>query len=167
MRDRDPEGYYAALNVNPGASPEEIHLAYVYIKGAHAKGARGADVGKVRAAYDVLGNRRRRKEYDADPSATSRLNSVPLLLVLIVALAGVLGYVLAPVLMAPYVSFDVGDELYWTKTTRPLGVVVEYADEREFPDGAQQAAYRIQSRAGLDQWFPAKDLNRNCAARGQ
>jgi hypothetical protein len=165
VRNRDPRGYYAALNVVPGANQQEIRLAYEFLKVAHKKKPKGVDMDKVQTAYDVDEGRPSGFSLLKRLDGTSRLNSVPLLLVLVSVFFGVFGVLFGPLLMAPFIRFDVGDDLYWKTTRAPVGVVLEYVEDHEFPDGAQQAAYRIQPTSGEEQLLPALDLNRHCSAR--
>jgi hypothetical protein len=91
----------------------------------------------------------------------SRLNSGGLLLGLGLIFAIVFGIALGPALTAPFVSFDIGDDIYWKKTTRLIGEVVAYDETHAFPEGATEAAYRIRSGTGVLHWLPAADLHRH------
>lgn len=75
--------YYAALGVAPGASPKDITTAYRRLARQYHPDANPGDVGaeekfkQVSAAYDVVGDPERRKEYDqvrAMGSGGSRLS---------------------------------------------------------------------------------------------
>ena len=61
-------GHYATLNISPGASQDEIRLAYVMLKQVHAaKGKTPPPV--VREAYETLRNPTHRQRYDAGPAS--------------------------------------------------------------------------------------------------
>ena len=176
MKHRDPDGLYAALNINPQAGPKDIQTAYRKLKAAYKKGERSLNIGKIRLAYETLGNPTERSRYDAGkpsrfarftrPDGTSRLDSVPLLIALVVILAGVTGYTLGPLIQARFVTFDVGDDLYWDETGQPLGTVLERAEAHEFSERGPESAYLIDLGAGNEPvWFPAFDLARNCEPR--
>jgi len=176
VKNRDPEGLYAALKVSPGASSQEIRLAYTFFKQAYKKGRRSANIGKIRLAYQTLGTPATRRRYDAGKQSRfaaltrsdgrSRLNSVPLLIALAVILAGATAYTLGPIVQARFVTFDAGESLYWTETGRPLGTVLELAEAHEFSDSRREPAYLIDLGAGGEPvWLPAHDLARNCKPR--
>jgi hypothetical protein len=177
VKHRDPKGLYAALNISPGAGPQEIRLAYAFLKEAYKRGQRSLDIGKIRLAYQTLRSPAERRRYDAGkpsrfagftrPDGTTRLNSVPLLITLVVIMAGVTAYTLGPLIQAHFVTFDVGDDLYWNETGQPLGTVLELAEAHEFSDrGREEPAYLIDLGAGNEPvWFPARDLARNCEPR--
>jgi len=176
MKHRDPNGLYAALNISPGAGAQEIRLAYVFLKEAYKKGQRSLDIGRIRLAYQTLGNPAERRRYDAGkrsrfarftrPDGTTRLNSVPLLIALTVVMAGVTAYTLGPMIQARFVTFDVGDNLYWNELGQPLGTVLELAEAHEFSERGREPAYLIDMGAGTEPvWFPARDLARNCKPR--
>ena len=176
MKHRDPKGLYAALNISPGAGAQEIRLAYVFLKEAYKKGQRSLDIGKIRQAHETLGNPAERRRYDAGkpsrfgrftrPDGTTPLNSVPLLIALVVIVVGVTAYTLGPLVQARFVTFNVGDNLYWTEIGQPLGTVLEIAEAHEFSARGQESAYLIDMGAGNEPiWFPARDLARNCKLR--
>ena len=176
MRNRDPRGFYAALNVSPDASREEIRLAYSFFKQAYKRGQRSLDISTIQLARETLDDPARRRDYDKSRSSgsglltradgTSRLNSVRLLVVLAMLFVGVLAIALGPNIAARFVTFEAGTELYWKQTSKPLGSVLEYAAAHEFEDGRHSSAYRIQLVSGGEPvWFAAPDLNFNCRAR--
>jgi curved DNA-binding protein CbpA len=169
MSKRDPKGYYAVLNVSPDASRHEIRLAYGFLKQAYKDGRKKLDIGKIQAAYETLSDVDQRKDYDGGGSSgrrgPSRLHSVPLLATLLVVFLGVLAIAVGPAIKARFTTFEPGDELYWKRTGKPLGVVLSYEARHEFENGVLAAGYRIE--IGPDQepvWFAAQDLNRNCRA---
>ena len=174
MSKSDPRGYYAALRVGPDASAEEIALGFRLLEQQYKEGNRPPSFGRALTAFKTLSNPRLRREYDGHapraglperPAGRSRFESIPLLLSLVTAFAGTFGYLFAPLLMGLFIQFDTGDELYWKKTGRPVGIVVDYAEEYDFPEGEDQAAYRIRAVSGREQWLPAGDLNRHCGVR--
>lgn len=173
MKNRDPNGLYAALNVSPGASQQEIRLAYTFLRQAYKDGRRSLDIGKIRLAHQTLGNPVERRRYDAGkpsrfarfarPDGTTHLNSVPLLIAMIAILVCVTAYTAGPFVQARFVTFDTGEDLYWKETGRPLGTVLEFAASRELSDGRRAPAYLIDMGTEADPiWFPALDLARNC-----
>jgi curved DNA-binding protein CbpA len=170
VRNRDPKGHYAALNISPGASQQEIRLAYKFLKRAYQEGQKSLNLGKIQEAYETLSQPRQRKLYDPGPSSPltrpdgkSRLNSVPLLLTLLIVFVGVVAFAFGPAIRAHFMTFDVGADLYWKRTEKPLGVVLEHDAEHQFPDGLRASAYRIQLSSGEETvWLPALDLNRHC-----
>jgi curved DNA-binding protein CbpA len=174
VKNRDSKGYYRALNVSPGASRQEIRLAYVFLKDAYKNGKKSLDISRIRLAHKTLSDPKLRKQYDAGPAPRfrlpgrpgggSRLNSGPLLIGVVAVLLGVL--VFAFDLQAHFVTFEVGSDLYWKKTSKPLGTVLDYSQEHQFEDGPSTEAYRIELDAGGEPaWLPALDLHRNCAVR--
>ena len=172
MKRHDPKGYYALLKMNPDASPGEIRLAYGMLEQTY-KGW-GKPLGRqYREAYAALSDPEQRRLYDREPpqrfAALSRffrnspLNSVPLLIVLLLALLWIVGFAN---LKAHLINFETGDDLYWTSTNKPLGVVLEYDPQHRFPDTIRAPAYRIQPGSGAEPaWYAAPDVNRNCAPR--
>jgi len=172
MRDRDPEGYYAALNVSPEASAEEIRLSYEFLKRAHLAGQRVNDIPKVLAAYEVLSQPAKRQEYDTGRSASSApiprmleqarplLGSTVTLAITTVVLAAIVGLFFAPAWVADLRSFSPGDDLVWKENGAPIGRVVAYDRKHEFPNGIRAAGYRIQTDASEPVWMPARDLQR-------
>ena len=174
MKNRDPSGYYRILRVSPGASRQEIRLAYIFLKDAYRGGQKSLDITRIRLAHKTLSDLKLRRQYDAGPAPRfrllsrpgggSRLNSGALLVGLAVVFLGVL--VFAFDLQAHFVTFEAGSDLYWKKTSQPLGTVIEYSEEHQFEDGRTTSAYRIElDPGGEPAWLPALDLHRNCAAR--
>jgi len=169
MRNPDPDGHYAVLKVSHDATDDEIRLAYEMVRLARKEKGRRVP-GEIQAAYDVLGDRERRKTYGKKPARDDRrfkvnLNSVPLLLTLLVLFVGIIVFALAPVIMAHFVTFEDGDSLYWKQSLKPLGVVREFESDHRFEGGAQASAYRIEHTSGTTAWYAAVDLQRHCARR--
>jgi hypothetical protein len=169
----DPKGYYAALNLGPDATASEIRLAYNFMKQSYHEERRQMDIGKVRAAYEVLSDPRARRSYD-DGSSQGRNGAawlkkisfrkvlVPVLAVGLAALLVMLG----PSLRAQFRSFDPGDEIYWSENDEPLGTVLQFEREHRFPTGATVPAFEILPASGEDPvWYPARDLKRYARTR--
>jgi curved DNA-binding protein CbpA len=148
----DRRGYYAVLNISPEASRQEIRLAYEFLKQAYKDGRKILNIGKIQSAYETLSDGRQRDLYDrggsSRPGGGSRLQSVPLLVTLLLIFLGVLAFAVGPVIKSHFTTFDAGDELYWKRTGKPLGVVLAYDARHESDSGVA-----------------ASDLNRNCAVR--
>jgi len=164
VRNLDPKGYYALLNVSPTVTQVEIRLSFEFLKQAHKDGKRVRDIAKIHEAYDTLGDAKSRAQYNraaAGRPKNPRLNSGLLLLGLAVVFTITVAVLFGSDLIAPFVSFDAGDSLYWKTTQKPLGVVLEYEETHAFPEGPSQAAYRIRLSSGDEQWFVAADLHRN------
>ncbi len=166
MRDRDPLGYYAALNIGPDASRQEIRLAWEFVKNAPA--SRQA---KIREAYAVLIRPERRQLYDSGRMKGARplvprelrkhLNSVAVLAVLLLVFGTIILYGFGDDLRAGLTSFSPGDELAWNDGT-PLGTVLAYEGDHVFPSGVRGAGYQVRpADGGEDVWYPASDLKRH------
>lgn len=179
MRDRDPERYYAALNVSPTASFEEIKLSYEFHKRAHQSGQRVANIGRIQAAFDTLSNAQSRTRYDKGEDDSNGMNraqvlaaiktalgSTVTLVVVSVVLVGFLALTLAPGLVSSMRSFSPGDELVWKETGQPVGRVLAFESGHEFPTGVRTDGYRIQPETGDAIWMPAGDLKRHSKLRG-
>ena len=173
MQPQDPEGYYSALSVSPTASQAEIRLSYKLLRESYKSGNRRKEVGKIRDAYQTLADPESRAEYDnpntasaglfRDADGKSRLDSWRVLAVVVVVLVAALGLVFSPALRAHFVTFNVGDTLYWKNTSKPVGVVLAYEVDHAFPESAAQAAYQIRPRSGEAYWLPSADLHRHGA----
>jgi curved DNA-binding protein CbpA len=177
----DPLGYYRALNISPGASPAEIRLAYTFLKRAYREGRKHLQIGKIRAAYETLSNPHVRKRYDAGESVESRrrvqrgpdvaamlarVNVAKTGLVLLLVGAVVLLVLVGPGIRAQFVSFELGDRVYWSESGENLGEVVAFEAQHRFATGAVAPAYRVRSEeSGKPTWYPARDLERHCRAR--
>ena len=175
MRDRDPEGYYAALNVSPGASTEEIRLSYEFLKRAHRSGNRVSDIARIVDAYETLTNRRLRAQYDSGKSPKASgpsvgetlanlkplIGSTVTLGITVAVLVGIVAVMFAPGWMAELRSFAPGDELIWKNTGKPIGRVLAFETGHEFSAGIRADGYRIQPEQGGPVWIPAGDLKRH------
>jgi curved DNA-binding protein CbpA len=168
VSNRDPKRYYALLNVAPTATEVEIRLSYRFLKQAHKEGKKIQDIGGIREAYATLVDPDLRAAYDGTTnrrSAPRRMNSGWLALGVAVVFAITISMVFGSQLMAPFISFDPGDNLYWKATKQPIGLVLEYEQAHEFTEGPTEAAYRIKLSSGDVQWFGAADLHLNGARR--
>ncbi len=179
MRDRDPQRYYAALNVSPTASFEEIKLSYEFLKRAHQTGQRVAHIGRIQAAYDTLANLQARARYDKGEvestnaptraemlaAVKSMLGSTVTLGVAVAVLVGLVALTFAPTWVAATRSFSPGDDLVWEETGEPIGRVVAFESDHEFSGGIRAAGYRIQPERGDPVWMPAGDLKRHSKRR--
>ena len=52
---RDPKRYYEVLNLQPGASPSEVRLAYTFLRNASQSNPR-LPMARIQGAYDFLSN---------------------------------------------------------------------------------------------------------------
>jgi len=178
MRDRDPHGYYAALNVSPDASAEEIRLSYEFLKRDHLGGKRVPDIPRILAAYETLSNPATRTQYN-NGGTTSKattpaqalarikplLGSTITLGVAVVVFLGVVGLTFAPEWTSELRSYSPGDELVWKDSGKPIGRVVAFESRHEFAGGIRADGYRIQPEQGEPVWMPAGDLKRHGARR--
>ena len=179
MRDRDPLGYYAVLNVSPDASSVEIRLAYEILKQSYHSERKQLEISKIRSAYQTLSHPGGRKAYDSGhksgangKSAVAELkrvvvtHRVPIAIGLLALGIVVLFTLVGPELRASFVDFDAGDELYWVDHNRPLGTVEAFEAQHKFPTGAVVPAYRVNpSEGGEPAWYPAHDLERHARRR--
>jgi curved DNA-binding protein CbpA len=177
---RDPLGYYTALNVSPDASAAEIRLSYEMLKQAYHGGRKQLDISRIRAAYKTLSSPGGRKAYETGRAIgqEDRKNAIEELrtfvashrLPIAVALLalGIVGLLtlVGPDLRASFVSYDAGDELYWVDHQRPLGTIESFEEHHKFPTGVTSPAYRIKpSEGGEPAWYPARDLERHARRR--
>ena len=138
----------------------------------HTAGDKNLPVGRIEAAHRTLTDPVRRRAYDTGAAArggllrradgSSRLNSVPLLAGLMLVLAFAMGLVLAPSLRGRFVNFEEGDRLVWRKTGKPVGTVVVFEPEHEFPESGTLPAYQIRYDQADPIWLPASDVNARC-----
>jgi len=166
-------GHYATLNISHRASQDEIRLAYVMLKQAHA--AKGkTPPPDVREAYETLRNPRERQRYDAGPPSalsflkrpdgTSRLDSVPLLIGLVAVLAVALYFTVVPIVKVHYMQYEVGDQLLWTSNSTPFGTIIKFEEAHSFEDGSVMAAYQIRPADGeAPDWHSTNDIHRYAA----
>jgi curved DNA-binding protein CbpA len=172
VRNRDPLGYYAALNISPDATAAEIHISYKFIRQSCRVERRHLDIGKIRAAYETLSNPTTRQDYDNTKTAgfgalawnrsiTPRKVLVPVLVVSAVLLL----IIVAPGLRTQFRSFEPGDELYWTENSEALGKVLSFDRDHRFPSGAVVPAFEVLPASGeAPVWYPARDLKRYARA---
>ena len=173
MNKADSMGFYDSLNISHRASQDEIRLAYVMLKQANAQKGKTPPP-KVQEAYETLRDPKQRKVYDAGPESafnvlkrsdgTSRLNSVPLLISLSAVLVLALIITVGPMIKVHFTEYAVGDQLYWTASSRPFGSVVTFEEKHAFPDGVVMPAYQVRpASGGILEWHSAKDLHRHTA----
>ena len=174
MANRDPRGYYRALNVSADASPEEIVLAYRFLKQSYRERRGKLDIPRIQAAYDTLSDRERRARYDRrdaggrrrQPARAGRVGSPAILAGLLVVLVLVLAWTLGPSLRVAMTSFEPGDELILRSSGTVLGTVEAYEPRHRFFNGAEAPAYLIRESPGAEaEWYPAGDLARLTRAR--
>jgi hypothetical protein len=170
----DPLGYYKALNIGPGASQQEIRLAYKFLKRAYQEEHKRLDIGQIQRAYETLTDVRKKQQYDEGElrrrerraAAVSRLNSVGLLIVLVVMFCLMLGIFYGPTIKARLVHFNTGDELVWSVDNRTLGTVLSYEPNHKFPNFVVAPAYKIGPPGDEEPiWYPARDLERYCSRK--
>ena len=173
MLKRDPEGYYAALNISPDATAAEIRLSYSFIKQSYHEERRQVDIGKIRAAYQVLSDPKARRKYDRGVAAAGgapkwmksislRQVFIPVLIVSALVLLALLG----PDLRAQFRSFQPGAEIYWAENKEPLGKVLSFEREHRFQTGSVAPAFEIlPASGGAPVWYPARDIKRYGRAR--
>lgn len=166
----DPEGHYAALNLEQDSSQEEIHLSYRLLKEAYRERREGLNIRRVQVAYETLSDMESRAEYDRggrqvrpaarEPKSSGWRSPLVLALVLLM-LAAVLIVTQGPAMMASWVSFEPGDQLYLEDGGAFLGTVSAYERAHLFHNGAEAPAYLLQPGGGAAGiWYPARDLAR-------
>jgi curved DNA-binding protein CbpA len=176
LRGKDPQGYYAALNIGPDASAAEIRLAYEFLKQSYHTERKHLDIGKIRAAYKVLSDPKERRSYDAGDANRRaakgellrqlKAHALPIAIALLAVSAAVLLYLVGPDVRAQFVGFDSGDELYWADGSRDLGTVEAFVQQHTFPSGAVAPAYLVRPAGGGEPiWYPARDLKRYARQR--
>jgi curved DNA-binding protein CbpA len=169
VANRDPRGYYRALNVSADASPEEIILAYRFLKQSYRERREKLDIARIQAAYDTLSDQKRRAAYDRRDAAgrrragpgKGRFGSPAILVGLMVVLAVVLAWSLGPSLRVAMTSFEPGDELVLRSSGAMLGTVEAYEPQHRFHNGAVAPAYLVRESSGAEaEWYPVGDLAR-------
>jgi len=161
-------GYYAALNVSPEATAGEIRLSYTFIKQSYHEERRQLDIGKIRAAYEILSDPKARRKYDSGKAANvgvmalfSSISPQQVLLPLLIISGLVLLVILGPGLRAQFRSFEPGDEIYWSENGETLGRVLSFDREHQFSSGSVAPAFEILPDSGEEPvWYPARDLKR-------
>lgn len=185
MQNKDPLGYYASLNISPGASREEVRLAYRFLKNSYLETrSRKIDIAKARAAFDTLNDAGRKAAYDRGDLATAQAGDdrepvvdrswranwkqyvTILTLVLVVVLAGLVYTFYGAAIRGAFNHFEPGDTLYRKGETAPLGTVSTYEPDHVFPNGASGDAYLVHpAPQGEPRWYPAGDLDRHYEKR--
>ncbi len=158
------------LRVAPGASDEEIRLAYDLILEVPPR-ERGTSQAEIERAFSILGNPATRRIYDraqAGPAhgrrrpGPSRLHDWRILATCLVLLVGILAFVWLPLFGSRFRSFSAGDRLVDVRGAE-FGVVVSFEDRHAFPGGKVSPAYLVETAPTKElRWFPAPDLQGAC-----
>jgi curved DNA-binding protein CbpA len=157
---RDPKGYYAVLNLSPGASDAEVQLAYTFLKNAWRTN-RKIDRARVKEAYDVLIDPKTRREYQNRRRGSVALDRTALYgaaVGLIVVLFAVAALLFPGFLLPAAQPFTIGDRLLNATDLAPLGEVIAVEPGHVFPNGGSGDAYRVRAHDGSEIWYPAADL---------
>jgi hypothetical protein len=169
MRGRDPQGFYEALNIEPGASQEDVYLAYHFLKKKQGDGVEAPEMERINAAYAALCDPQRRAAYDAQVvvGGTGRRMQAPTLVaLLLVGQIAALGFMCGPDLKAKMTRFEPGEVLVLKSTEDFFGTVRLYDPAHAFHNGAVAAAYLIEADPRQrGEWYPAGDLARICKRR--
>jgi DnaJ-class molecular chaperone len=165
----DARGYYKVLNAEPGASQEELDLAYGFLKYEAEKDGKAPDR-KVQEAYDYLSDPAKKAAYDAsgarvrDASETSGKRMLIFVGILVVLLLFA-GFVFPGFLRPSPSPFHSGDQLVRESTGESLGQVVRREESHRFPGNVVGPGYLVRLSSGAEHWFPASDLERHYDAR--
>jgi curved DNA-binding protein CbpA len=159
----DLKGYYRTLKVSPGVEIDEIRLSYAMVR----QNASGPHLKRVEEAFETLKDSTRRAAYDMEGlegtkifKQPSTLAAAAALLVLIIAV------VYGPGLLRGMKTFKQGQTLVETRTGRPFGVVVQYEDSHQFPQGGSAPAYLVRMAGSAElRWLPSYDLQSICDGR--
>ena len=158
---RDPKRYYEALNLQPGATPAEVKIAYTFLSNASQANPRIA-MNRVQAAFDHLSIDKNKAKYDAgDVEAMARheRRSIHLPGILVLAVLFVFGGFIFPGFLLPGAPpHHSGDYLVNKLDRAPLGRIVQAEEAHAFPNGAQGRAYLVELTDGSQRWYPASDL---------
>jgi hypothetical protein len=165
---RDSKGYYRLLQVETGATREQIQLAYERLE-EMSPAQRGGGWSEITRAYSVLINPAARRAYDQVETQRLRvrrrpqvLNDVRLLVACVVLLVGILGFVWVPLYGSRLRSFSPGDALV-TRHGSPFGTVVKTEERHTFPTGLSAPAYLVAVHGSGDlRWFPMNDVKASC-----
>ena len=172
---RDTKGYYRTLGVPPTATDTEIRLAYALLRGSdHAAGnTDDVPVGMTdesTRAYNFLKNPARRQAYDraetsgfvSPVNVNVKLGDVRVLVVVLVLLAGILGFVWVPLYGSRFRTFSAGDRLVNTAGVE-FGKVIQSEEHHAFAGGATAPAFLIEMPGTQElRWFPADDIKSAC-----
>ncbi len=155
----DARGYYKVLNLSPGASREEVKLAYSFLKLEAKKHGKRPQRG-VHEAYACLSDPRQKAAYDRwkRRSSTGPQRRIPILagafLVLLLVAA-----VVSPGFMLPGPApHPAGTDLVAREGGARLGEVLRRETAHIFPNGKMGEAYLVRLENGSERWFPASDL---------
>ena len=163
---RDRKGYYAVLNVSPGANTAEVQLAYTFLKNSWRTNHR-LNRAKIKEAYDVLTDPVARQRYR---DGGKGMGSENLFYIGGGALAAVLftiaAFVFPGFLLSGPGRFSSGARLLNSVDMSPLGEVVELEENHVFPNGGGGDAYLIRRDDGTEKWFPTGDLEQHFRLAG-
>jgi len=165
---RDTQGYYRVLRVKTHATPQEIQLAYEMLT-EWSEAQRGATLAEIQRAYGILANPYSRIGYDrvcTSPDIIPKGSRRPLddwriLIGCAVLFFAIIGFVWVPLYGNRFKSFAAGDRLI-DEHSQPFGVVVETAQQHEFPGGIRVEGILVDLHDGDLQWFPAADIRAAC-----
>jgi len=159
----DTKGYYRVMRVRPDCSLDEIRLAYAMAK----QNATGPYLEKLEEAYETLKDDKKRAAYDAEGlQGVNYLQNPLTLTAAIVVLIVVFIFLWLPDIRLHGKSFQPGQQLSTASTRAPFGSVVRYDPSHTFPNGTRGPAYLVRlADSGIEQWFPAVDLQASCEQR--
>lgn len=165
------------LGVSPGASRDEIQLAYV-LRRREVQASGEYTEGELRRAYDALTGSGRREAAAAGYTASARaaerggqarrssVSGVALLVALLGILVIVMAFYVWPAYGYRLRSFRPDDQLKEAATGRPYGTVLEARKDHVFPNGRVGPAYRLRLEPdGVEVWYPASDVQYLCVRR--
>jgi len=164
---RDPKAYYEVLNLQPGASPSEVKLAYTFLKNACVRDPR-LEKDRIEEAYDFLQDPTQKDDYDiAVVLATSPRNrSTNLGVIVVVALLLFAGFVFPGFLRPGPEPFMTGQELVSNARKTPLGEVIREEEGHRFPNGLTGPAYLVRGEDGTERWYPKSDIEAHYSTGG-
>ena len=167
---RDTQGLYRVLRLKTTATYKEIQLAYEMLTEVSDRD-RGASLPEIQRAYSVLVNPQFRAAYDKVCLSTTRVVHKPgvrrlddwrILVGCIILFFAIIGFVWVPLYGSRFKTFAAGDTLVYSENGSPFGVVVETAENHEFPGGIRVEGILVDLHDGDLQWFPATDIRAAC-----
>ncbi len=158
----DSRDYYRLLNLEPGASVEEINLAYGFLKYEWEKENKPPGK-KLQEAFECLADPQRKAAYDAKPgrAAKAEWSRNTILVGLLVALLVFAGFVFPGFLRPGPSPYHSGDRLIRRSTGQVLGDVVRRESVHRFTLGSVGPGYLVRTPDGIELWFPANELERH------